>query len=56
MAKPPLLVPACPPKAPLRERPLLSPGQSVELAQVFDISASDARLRLLHALILVNAS
>jgi DNA-binding transcriptional ArsR family regulator len=42
----------CPPKAPLAERPLLSGPKAVELARIFDVLASDTRLRILHALIL----
>ncbi len=42
----------CSPKAPLIERPLLSVKKASELARVFDVLASDTRLRLLHALIL----
>ncbi len=40
----------CPPKSPLRDRPLVSPEQAVELAGLFKILANDTRLRLLHAL------
>lgn len=54
MAKPPLEFPACPPKAPLAERPLLDAGLASELAQVFEVLASDTRLRLLHALVLLG--
>lgn len=54
MAKPPLKLPACPPKAPLAERPLLGLGESTELAQIFDVLASGTRLRLLHALVLLG--
>ncbi len=50
MAKPTLKISACPPEAPLSERPLLGPGESSELARIFDVLASDTRLRLLHAL------
>ncbi len=42
----------CPPKAPLVERHLLSGPKAAELARIFDVLASDTRLRLLHALIL----
>lgn len=42
---------ACPPKAPLAERPLLSGPKAAELARIFDVLASDTRLRILHALI-----
>ena len=42
---------ACPPKSPLEERPLLSGPKAEELARIFDVLASDTRLRLLHALL-----
>lgn len=54
MVKPALKLPVCSPKAPLGERPLLSTGESVELARVFEVLASDTRLRLLHALVLLG--
>ena len=54
MAKSALKIPACPPKAPLIERPLLNAVQSSELARLFDVLASDTRLRLLHALVLLG--
>ncbi|MFZ1376213.1 MAG: metalloregulator ArsR/SmtB family transcription factor [Geothrix sp.] len=54
MAKSPQKLPACPPKAPLSERPLLGLGESAELARIFDVLASDTRLRLLHALVLLG--
>lgn len=54
MAKSPVEFPACPPKAPLTERPLLGVGLAAELAQVFEVLASDTRLRLLHALVLLG--
>ncbi|MBK9797537.1 MAG: helix-turn-helix transcriptional regulator [Holophagaceae bacterium] len=54
MAKPPLKLPACPPRAPLTERPLLGVALASELAQVFEVLASDTRLRLLHALVLLG--
>ncbi len=54
MATPALEIPACPPKAPLAERPLLGPGESAELARIFDVLASATRLRLLHALVLLD--
>lgn len=44
----------CPPKAPLSERPLLGLGESSELARIFEVLASDTRLRLLHALVLLG--
>jgi len=52
MAKPPLPLPACSPTTPLAERPLLDMVLASELAQVFEVLASDTRLRLLHALVL----
>lgn len=51
MTQNPDLSPICPPKAPLAERPLLSGPKAAELARIFDVLASDTRLRLLHALI-----
>ncbi|WP_279342966.1 ArsR/SmtB family transcription factor [Geothrix paludis] len=54
MAKPTLKVSPCPPKTPLTKRPLLGPGESSELARIFDVLASDTRLRLLHALVLLG--
>ena len=41
----------CCSKAPLDERPLLSPEQSFALIEVFKVLANDTRLRLLHALV-----
>lgn len=41
----------CPPKPALHSRPLLTPVQAEELADVFKILANDTRLRLLHALV-----
>ena len=40
----------CPPKLPVADRPLLTPRQAGELAELFKVVASDTRLRLLHAL------
>lgn len=37
-------------KPPLTERPLIDAGQAGELVRLFDVLASDTRLRLLHAL------
>lgn len=54
MPKVPLQLPSCPPKAPLSERPLLSAVQSSDLARLFDVLASNTRLRLLHALVLLG--
>lgn len=54
MANPPLAIPVCPPKAPLMERPLLNMALASELAQVFEVLASNTRLRLLHALVLLG--
>lgn len=54
MAKPPLTIPACPPKTPLAERPLLGLALASQLAGVFEVLASDTRLRLLHALVLLG--
>ncbi|MDP1832198.1 MAG: metalloregulator ArsR/SmtB family transcription factor [Geothrix sp.] len=54
MAKPTLQLPTCPPKAPLTERPLLGVGLASELAGLFEVLASDTRLRLLHALVLLG--
>lgn len=54
MSKPTLKIPACPPKAPLAERPLLGHSESSDLARIFDVLASNTRLRLLHALVLLG--
>ena len=54
MAKTPLPLSACPPKAPLGERPLLPMELAAELAGVFEVLASETRLRLLHALVLLG--
>ena len=54
MATSPLAVPACSPKAPLTERPLLGMELASELARIFEVLASDTRLRLLHALVLLG--
>jgi DNA-binding transcriptional ArsR family regulator len=54
MAKLPTHRPACPAKAPLAERPLLGMALASELAGVFEVLASDTRLRLLHALVLLG--
>ncbi|WP_291272272.1 metalloregulator ArsR/SmtB family transcription factor [Geothrix sp.] len=54
MAKPTLKTPACPPKVPLGARPLLSAAQASELARLFEVLASDTRLRLLHALVILG--
>jgi len=43
--------PVCAQKAPLEERPLLSLEKAGELAGLFDVLASETRLRLLHALV-----
>src|SRR3954470_12567525 len=40
----------CPPKPALERRPLLSPGQAVDLMALFKVLANDSRLRILHAL------
>src|SRR6266508_5403269 len=45
------LTKACPPKPPLRERPLLASSQASRLMALFKVLASDTRLRLLHALV-----
>jgi DNA-binding transcriptional ArsR family regulator len=54
MATSPLAFPACSPKAPLTERPLLGMELASELARIFEVLASDTRLRLLHALVLLG--
>ena len=46
--------PPCSPKAPLAERPLLGVALASELAGLFEVLASDTRLRLLHALVLLG--
>ena len=40
----------CPPKPDIRQRPLITPGQAVDLMILFKVLANDTRLRLLHAL------
>lgn len=40
----------CSPKPALRDRPLITAEQAVELMGVFKVLANDTRLRLLHAL------
>ena len=52
MVKPKLST--CPPKAPLAERPLLGVALAADLAGIFEVLASDTRLRLLHALVLLG--
>lgn len=54
MATPALKVSACSAKTPLDARPLLSMAQSSELARLFEVLASGTRLRLLHALVLLD--
>lgn len=54
MASPATTAHPCPPKALLTERPLLGVALASELAQVFEVLASDTRLRLLHALVLLG--
>ncbi len=44
------VLPVCAPKAPLEERSLLTLEKASELARLFDVLASETRLRLLHAL------
>ncbi len=46
--------PSCPPKAPLAERPLLDVEKANELMRLFEVLASDTRLRLLHAIVLLD--
>ena len=41
----------CQPRPALVKRPLLTPEESNDLADVFSVLANDTRLRLLHALI-----
>ena len=45
----------CPPTPALQSRPLLTPAQAEELADVFKILANATRLRLLHALVRAGA-
>jgi len=47
----PDLQPACPPKAPVAQRPLLAAPDAVRLEATFKTLANATRLRLLHALI-----
>lgn len=48
------LPPACPAKAPLTGRPLLDVPAAEDLAHLFEVLASPTRLRLLHALVLMD--
>ena len=41
----------CQPRTALLRRPLLTPEESNDLADVFSVLANDTRLRLLHALV-----
>ncbi len=54
MAKHTVSLPICSPKAPLTERPLLDMRLASELAGLFEVLASETRLRLLHALVLLG--
>jgi len=45
---------ACPPKAELKDRPLLEGETAADLARLFEVLASETRLRLLHALVLLG--
>lgn len=54
MPEPSVLPHPCPPKTPLLDRPLLPGDQAAALARLFDVLASDTRLRILHALILLG--
>ena len=54
MARPAPKSPACHPRAPLTGRPLLGCTESGVLARVFEVLASETRLRLLHALVLLG--
>jgi ArsR family transcriptional regulator, lead/cadmium/zinc/bismuth-responsive transcriptional repressor len=38
-------------KLPIHARPLLTPGQAIEVVALFQVLANDSRLRLLHALV-----
>ena len=46
--------PACPPKTPPSERPLLRKDSAAEWARLFEVLASETRLRLLHALMILE--
>jgi len=54
MAKHTVSLPTCSPKAPLTERPLLDMRLASELTGLFEVLASGTRLRLLHALVLLD--
>jgi DNA-binding transcriptional ArsR family regulator len=45
---------SCPPETFADHRPLLSRGEALELASLFEILASETRLRLIHALMIMN--
>ncbi len=44
----------CPPKPATEQRPLLNQEEAGELAALFEVLASGTRLRLLHALLLLD--
>jgi ArsR family transcriptional regulator, lead/cadmium/zinc/bismuth-responsive transcriptional repressor len=43
--------PCCPPRPPLKERPLLSFVEAVKVMALFKVLANDTRIRLLHHLV-----
>lgn len=44
-------IPACPPKGPLKKRPLIDKAGAKDMAGLFSLLANDTRLRILHAII-----
>lgn len=44
----------CPAKSSLRQRPLMSYQQALEVESLFEVLSNDTRLRLLHALVRVD--
>lgn len=42
---------ACPPKAGLADRPLMSCAQAVQVESLFSVLANDTRLRILHEIV-----
>lgn len=49
-----MLPEACPPKSSVSSRPLLATGEATALERLFEVLASSTRLRLLHALSILD--
>ena len=41
----------CPPRPDIRQRPLITPGQAVDLMILFKVLANDTRIRILHHIV-----